>query len=231
MASLLFPVQGPITSPFGWRSGVNPLASRDFHTGIDIGVPLGTPIYATHSGRITYNEQGEAGGGHVIELYGANGWRTVYAHLNRYAGVRSGGYVHQGQLIGFSGMSGNATGPHLHYEVDRYLNGAWKPVNPMYAIPRSAGARNTGWLAQSGFRYNQDAATSQQAAQLGALRRYEQQLRDYREQQHMIQVRRQTGILGEYAEIAASQAPPIVNEAARAPRLGPRSTRPSRFAF
>ena len=231
MAGLLFPVEGPITSPFGWRSGVNPLAARDFHSGIDISVPTGTAIYATHSGRISYVNQGKTGGGNMIFLRGSQGWRTVYAHLNRYAGIRPGSYVHQGQLIGFSGASGNVTGAHLHYEVNRRVNGVWKPVDPMFAVPRSAGAPNVGFVTQSGFRYHGDAAARQMAAQLGALKQYEAELRAYQREQHQYDVRRQTGILGEYAEIARSQGSDRgIDTTTRAPRLGLSAGRTSRFA-
>ena len=228
MASLVFPVQGPISSPYGWREGVNPLLpGGDFHTGIDFSVPVGTPIYATHSGRVDYVNQGSQGGGLVIELYGAQGWRTVYAHLSRYnARIREGEYVHQGQIIGFSGRTGNVTGPHLHYEVNQLRRGSWKPVNPMYATPLSAGANNVGWLKQSGFEFDREGATAAAAA-------YKRSWRQYQRQLQLARVDEARGVLSDYAQIARSQSPErfAVDTQARIPRLGNQRSqqRPSRF--
>lgn len=219
MAGLLFPVNGPITSPFGWRSDVNPLAARDFHTGIDFGVPTGTAVRATHSGRVDYDFQA-TGGGNMVLLYGDAGWRTVYAHLSRYVpSIREGSYVHQGQIIGYSGATGNVTGAHLHYEVDRRRNGVWTPLDPRYALPLSAGRGDVGWLRQSGFRYDADTAARQAARQLGDIRRAEMAARVYERQSARFESSQSRGIIGEYAEIAATQRRYGIDTTQRIPRF------------
>lgn len=86
------------------------------HTGVDYGAPTGTPVMATASGRIVY--AGVKGGyGNAIVLKHGGSYSTLYAHLSRFQSkIRTGGYVEQGQIIGYVGQTGLATGPHLHYE-------------------------------------------------------------------------------------------------------------------
>jgi murein DD-endopeptidase MepM/ murein hydrolase activator NlpD len=119
------PLQGRYrtTSSYGMRkhpvSGITKL-----HDGIDFGVPMGTPIYATHSGKVI--ESGFKGAwGYQVLLGGSGGITSRYAHQSRLT-VKAGQYVNRGQIIGYSGSSGSSTGPHLHYAV--YVGG--RPVNP-----------------------------------------------------------------------------------------------------
>jgi murein DD-endopeptidase MepM/ murein hydrolase activator NlpD len=86
------------------------------HKGVDYAAPIGTPIRAAGDGRVSF--AGNKGGyGRVVELSHVNGISTVYGHMSRFAsGLRSGQRVSQGQVIGYVGMTGLATGPHLHYE-------------------------------------------------------------------------------------------------------------------
>jgi murein DD-endopeptidase MepM/ murein hydrolase activator NlpD len=87
------------------------------HRGVDYAAPMGTPVHAVGDGVITYC--GWRGGyGRFIVIRHTDGVHsTAYAHLSRYArGIHSGAHVHQGQVIAFVGMSGLATGPHLHFE-------------------------------------------------------------------------------------------------------------------
>ncbi len=102
------------------------------HRGIDYGAPTGTPVRATANGWVRV--AGRKGGyGNLIELRHANGYGTRYAHLSRIAkGLRSGTRVEQGQVIGYVGQTGLASGPHLHYEF--LVNGAQR--NPLkLALP------------------------------------------------------------------------------------------------
>jgi murein DD-endopeptidase MepM/ murein hydrolase activator NlpD len=102
------------------------------HRGIDFGAPTGTPVRATASGWVRI--AGRRGGyGNLIELRHANGYGTRYAHLSRFAkGVRSGARVEQGEVIGYVGQTGLASGPHLHYEF--LVNGTQR--NPLkLALP------------------------------------------------------------------------------------------------
>jgi len=97
------------------------------HLGTDFAAPTGTPIMASGSGRVVH--RGRKGGyGNTVIIQHNNRYRTLYAHMSRYAnGIREGSRVEQGQVIGYVGRSGLATGPHLHYEF--MVNGSHR--NPM----------------------------------------------------------------------------------------------------
>jgi len=114
------------TSPFGTR--FHPILgySRP-HTGVDWSAPIGTPIFAAGNGTIL-NAGWDSGYGRRIEIQHANGYITTYNHMSGFArGISAGTKVRQGQVIGYLGQSGLATGPHLHYEV--LVNGRF--VDPM----------------------------------------------------------------------------------------------------
>jgi murein DD-endopeptidase MepM/ murein hydrolase activator NlpD len=121
-----WPMGGQITSGYGRRGFW--IGSSNFHTGIDIAAPYGTPIYAAKGGLVTESGYGYFGlnvrigvGGDVV---------TIYGHLSR-TNVYAGQYVERGQLIGWEGCSGICTGPHLHFEVQ--VGGT--PVNPLRYLP------------------------------------------------------------------------------------------------
>ncbi|MEP9319924.1 peptidoglycan DD-metalloendopeptidase family protein [Pseudomonas sp. LABIM340] len=99
------------------------------HKGVDYAAPIGTPIKATGDGKIL--EAGRKGGyGNAVVIQHGQRYRTVYGHMSRFAkGIRSGVAVKQGQIIGYVGMTGLATGPHLHYEFQ--VNG--QHVDPLSA--------------------------------------------------------------------------------------------------
>ncbi len=111
------PVDGArISSTFGRRE--HPiLGFTRMHKGIDFAVPQGTPVMAAGGGTISY--AGRASGfGNLLVIAHANGYSTAYAHLSRFgAGMRLGTRVRQGEVVAYSGMTGLATGPHLHYEI------------------------------------------------------------------------------------------------------------------
>lgn len=113
------PVNGGwITSEFGRRSGlILDAGGSEFHKGIDIANDTGTPIRATASGVIVFS--GRKGGyGNMVVINHGYGYTTIYAHNSKNA-VSSGDKVKMGQIIAYIGETGNATGPHLHYEVRR----------------------------------------------------------------------------------------------------------------
>jgi murein DD-endopeptidase MepM/ murein hydrolase activator NlpD len=115
---LIWPVSGPVTSPFGYRWG-------RLHAGIDIGVPSGTPIHAAASGTVVL--AGWVGGyGNYTCLDHGGGLATCYAHQSAFA-VSVGSQVSQGQVIGYVGSTGHSFGAHLHFEVR--ING--NPVDPL----------------------------------------------------------------------------------------------------
>jgi murein DD-endopeptidase MepM/ murein hydrolase activator NlpD len=85
------------------------------HRGVDYAAPIGTPVYAAGSGRVKF--RGDQGGyGHVMQIDHGNGIVTVYGHLSRFAAPALGAHVERGETIAYVGMTGLATGPHLHFE-------------------------------------------------------------------------------------------------------------------
>jgi len=119
----MWPVEGKVGSSFGERE--DPFNGEGkFHSGIDIEAPYGTPVRAAADGESTGQNMG-AGYGRQIVLDHGHDMLTVYGHLSSIA-ILPGQHVTRGQVIGYVGQSGRATGPHLHYEV-RVHN---VPVNP-----------------------------------------------------------------------------------------------------
>ena len=115
------PLSGVITSEFGCRVSDNPIVSS-YHNGIDIAANTGTNISAAHSGIII--EAGEKGTYGKCLIIESGELTTLYAHCSELL-VKKGAYVDVGQNIAKVGMSGNATGPHLHFEIkynDRVVN-------------------------------------------------------------------------------------------------------------
>jgi len=116
-SGLIWPVSGPVVSPFGMRWG-------RLHAGIDIGAGYGTPIHASASGTVIF--AGWMGGyGNFVIIDHGGGLSTGYAHQSSIA--VGGGSVSQGQVIGYVGCTGHCFGPHLHFEVR--INGT--PVDPL----------------------------------------------------------------------------------------------------
>lgn len=118
-----WPVRGVITSWFSWRR--DPFSGKNsFHNGLDIGVPMGTPIGAGMEGTVSETGYSPIMGKYVI-LQHSGGWKTLYAHMSSIS-VQEGKYVSRGGRIGLSGNTGYSTGPHVHFSV--FKNG--KAVNP-----------------------------------------------------------------------------------------------------
>jgi len=92
------------------------LQERRAHKGVDYSAPIGTPVKATGGGVVQFSGR-QNGYGNVVELQHGEKYTTVYGHLSRFAeGISPGTRVEQGQIIGYVGRTGIATGPHLHYE-------------------------------------------------------------------------------------------------------------------
>ena len=117
-AGFIWPVNGPVTSPFGWRWG-------RMHEGIDIGAGDGTPIRAAASGQVVYAGW-MSGYGNLVAIDHGRGISNAYGHQSSIA-VGVGQVVSQGQTVGYVGCTGHCFGPHLHFEVR--INGS--PVDPL----------------------------------------------------------------------------------------------------
>jgi murein DD-endopeptidase MepM/ murein hydrolase activator NlpD len=114
----IWPVHGPVTSEYGDRWG-------GFHSGIDIGAVIGTPIAASKTGVVVYAGWNDGGYGNLVLIDHGNGYATAYGHQSRVA-VSVGQVINQGQTLGYVGCTGNCSGQHLHFEVR--VNGS--PQNP-----------------------------------------------------------------------------------------------------
>jgi murein DD-endopeptidase MepM/ murein hydrolase activator NlpD len=123
----IWPVRGYITSRYGYRA--SPFGgARQFHTGLDIGAAMGTPIRAAMAGRVSTVSYNETSGNYVVITH-HSGYRTLYAHLS-IVRVKAGAYVRTGDRVGDVGSTGLSTGPHLHFTV--YKNGV--TINPTAVI-------------------------------------------------------------------------------------------------
>lgn len=111
----LWPLSGyrTVTSSFGWRNC--PFHGREFHSGVDIPAPSGTPIRATKSGVVIVSTYGSSYGNYVVVAH-SDGGRSLYAHMSSRA-VSAGQTVSQGQTLGGVGTTGSSTGNHLHFEL------------------------------------------------------------------------------------------------------------------
>jgi murein DD-endopeptidase MepM/ murein hydrolase activator NlpD len=132
----LNPVDGSVSAGFGWR--VNPWP--EFHKGVDLAADYGTPVHAAADG-VVRSAGWEGGFGNLVDVDHENGYHTWYAHLSRFA-VTAGQRVRKGETIAYVGATGDATGPHLHYQVMLggqaidpypYLNGV--PAKVLATLP------------------------------------------------------------------------------------------------
>jgi len=112
---LMWPMNGSVISKFGVNRG-----NGRIHLGLDIGAAHGVNVVAADSGTVVAATYNEGGLGYYVAISHGNGITTYYGHMSSYT-VSKGDYVSKGQLIGYNGSTGNATCPHLHFEV--YVNG------------------------------------------------------------------------------------------------------------
>ncbi len=131
-AGWTWPVEGAVqlSSPYGLR--IDPFArrsaiaagggkdgvKRSFHHGIDMSMPVGTPVKAARDGEVIKVSQSRWGHGRMVQVLHEDGWSTVYSHNSKIL-VKVGDRVKQGDLLALSGNTGRSTGPHLHFEVRR----------------------------------------------------------------------------------------------------------------
>jgi murein DD-endopeptidase MepM/ murein hydrolase activator NlpD len=129
----IWPVMGHITDAFGAR--LDPFSGEGaFHTGVDVASDYGAPVHATADGVVTVAEN-HAGYGRLVVIDHGFGITSWYAHLSSFSAV-VGEHVKRGESVGYTGISGRSTGPHVHYEVR--VNNA--PVNPWRYMRSGTGA-------------------------------------------------------------------------------------------
>jgi murein DD-endopeptidase MepM/ murein hydrolase activator NlpD len=127
---MIFPLANPvdITSIFGWRA--HPLSGEwRFHSGTDLGAPMGTPVLAAYSGRVSLAEVLGGYGLSILLDHNQGKEETRYAHLSEVF-VKPGQWVQQGTVIGLVGSTGNSTGPHLHFETLQATTEGMTAVDP-----------------------------------------------------------------------------------------------------
>lgn len=133
--SWVWPVEGTVTGRFGWRTGGD--GQPEFHEGIDIAAPEGTPVVAAAPGAVRrVGQHPELG--LFVEIEHGGGWVSRYAHLSA-ASVQPGDRVLQGQVVGRVGSEGDASGPHLHFELRVRQGDAERAVDPEPKLQRAQG--------------------------------------------------------------------------------------------
>lgn len=110
------PVSGKVSSRFGPRVSPTSGAST-YHNGIDLVVPVGTPIKAKFPGTILSQYIHDGGGYSLIVRHEGNNWQSGYAHLSAYGKFNEGDKFKKGDIIGYTGNTGITTAPHLHYTL------------------------------------------------------------------------------------------------------------------
>lgn len=126
-----------ITSEYGWRGAIEGTThtERNFHKGVDLGVGVGTRLIAVAPGTVkfSYNDGWHGGAGKCVSIQHADNIVTLYYHLSDASVVKAGQTVRAGDTIGYSGNTGNSSGPHLHFQLE--ING--NHTNPLPYIKKS----------------------------------------------------------------------------------------------
>jgi murein DD-endopeptidase MepM/ murein hydrolase activator NlpD len=135
-----------VSSGFGYR--IHPVTrQRQFHGGVDLSAPVGTPVKAVADGRVIFRGRDGAAGNMVTITHG-NGLHTMYLHLSRFTPTtRYGKFVNQGDIIGYVGSTGRSTGSHLDFRIIR--NG--RPQNPLTALKQKAELKGLSSAELRGF--------------------------------------------------------------------------------
>lgn len=128
----LRPVAAKITSKFGYRTDPKTGKQNAFHNGLDLAVPMNTPIKSPMPG-VIFSISTVGDGGNQIIVKHDNGYKTGYAHLNKIL-VKKGDRIKQGDVIGLSGNTGKSTGPHLHLTLTDASGAKVDPEKMMYSV-------------------------------------------------------------------------------------------------
>ncbi len=120
-----------ISSNYGER--IHPITKeRTKHNGVDIAVPIGTPLYSAIDGTVIV-AQNSSTAGNYIQIQNSTGWTVTFMHMDSFT-VAAGDVVKQGDFVGYSGNTGRSTGPHLHLEI---RDASKNPVNPIFIVPQN----------------------------------------------------------------------------------------------
>lgn len=140
-----------ISSGFSYHR-VHPVTGKvKAHTAVDYAAPTGTPVHAIGDGTITLAGWDGSGGGNRIRIKHAQGYESCYMHLSKFApGMKAGRRVSQGELIGYVGATGTATGPHLDFRI--WQNG--KPINPLSLDSPASAPLDSKYLDEFNLQYN-----------------------------------------------------------------------------
>ena len=140
MRRLAYPVdraRWKVSSKFGWRTDPH-TGERKRHLGVDVPLPVGTPVGAAAAGRVIKIWVMDDVNGNAVRIDHGDGVQTSYVHLDSLA-VQVGDLVRQGELVGESGNTGKSTGPHLHFAAWVLRNGDWEAVDPMRLLGGTGG--------------------------------------------------------------------------------------------
>ena len=124
----------PFNGSYGISQNFGDTDTSAFHTGIDYLCPAGTPVLASEAGTVIYAGWRNGGYGYCVFIQHPDGMITIYEHLQKDIPVTVGETVRRSQVIGYSGSTGNSTGPHLHFEMH---DASGKAVNPMTILHSS----------------------------------------------------------------------------------------------
>lgn len=149
-------IDGWLEDEFSGGGGYNPYTKAPFqwvrgwsaggHAGIDYGAPTGTPIPSPIDGKVIKSWQSPWGGGNETQVYDGNKYTHIFMHQSR-RGVSAGNKVHQGEILGKVGSTGNSSGPHLHWQVNKgkgYLNNHPDSIDPLKWVKEAAKAGGGG---------------------------------------------------------------------------------------
>ena len=124
----------PFEGDYGISQGFGKTEWSANHTGLDYLTPAGTPVLASEQGTVIYAGWRDGGYGYCVFIQHPDGYITIYEHLLKDIPVKVGEQVRRSQVIGYSGSTGNSTGPHLHFEI---RDASGKAVNPLTMLHSS----------------------------------------------------------------------------------------------
>lgn len=144
--------------------------SKKAHAGIDLFAPVGTPVRASEEGIMTQQKEDRNGYGHYIMIKHRNGYETLYGHLSNNSVLKNGTYVEKGDLVGYSGKTGNAKNPniipHLHFEVRQTENPIERSEKEEQCTIKHAAIDPLPLISETKYKFDESFQTQSQYRQL-----------------------------------------------------------------